>query len=54
MTKTLYELVDMRREGYSYKNVIGGYLHLHFAQSQENIQAFIDCLEQSEIKTGRI
>lgn len=54
MTKTLYELVDMKREGYSYKNVIGGYLHLHFAQSQENIQAFIDCLEQSEIKTGRI
>ncbi len=54
MTKTLYELVDMRREGYRYKNVIGGYLHLHFAQSLENIQAFIDCLEQSEIKTGRI
>jgi len=51
-TKTLYELADKRREGYSFKNVIGGYLHLHFGQNRENINAFIDRLEQSKIKTG--
>ncbi len=50
-TETLYELVDSRREGYTFKNVIGGYLHLHFAQSQENIKAFIGYLEESSVRT---
>ncbi len=51
-TPTLYELIDKRTEGYIYKNVLGGYLHLHFAQNLENIKTFIDCLEKSNVSTG--
>lgn len=50
-TNTLYELADKRREGYSWKNVIGGYLHLHFARSQDNVTLFIDTLEKSTVST---
>ena len=48
---SLYELADNRREGYSYKNVIGGYLHLHFARSSDNVTLFIDSLEKSCVST---
>lgn len=50
-TKTLYQLADLRREGYSYRNVIGGYLHLHFARSPENVTIFVKHLEQSKNRT---
>lgn len=50
-TVTLYELTDKRREGYRYKNVIGGYLHLHFAKNRINLDFFMDTLEQSGVTT---
>lgn len=50
-TNTLYELADKRREGYNYKNVIGGYLHLHFARSEKNVALFIDTLDKSDVST---
>ena len=50
-TRTLYELADKQLEGYHYKNVIGGYLHLHFARHLTNLDFFIDTLEQSDVST---
>ena len=50
-TDTLYELADKRREGYNWKNVIGGYLHLHFARSKANVTLFVDTLEKSTVST---
>ena len=37
--ETLYQLQDGSEEGYRVGNVIGGYLHLHFARNRENIVA---------------
>jgi cobyrinic acid a,c-diamide synthase len=48
---TLYQLNDKIQEGYTYKNVLGGYIHLHFARSEANIQSLIHHLEQSNITT---
>ena len=49
--QTSYRLDDKRREGYFYKNVIGGYLHLHFARSHSSVQAFVSHLKNSSIST---
>ncbi len=49
--ETLYQLDDNRREGYTVNNVIGGYIHLHFGKSRENIQSFITHMEKSKILT---
>ena len=41
----VYVVNNGTREGYSYKNVIGGYLHLHFGYSPQVAVAFVDnCL----------
>ncbi|HIJ79340.1 MAG: cobyrinate a,c-diamide synthase [Desulfobulbaceae bacterium] len=41
----LYVVNNGEREGYSYKNVIGGYLHLHFGYNPEAVVAFVsECL----------
>lgn len=48
---TLYQLSDNTQEGYTCKNVIGSYVHLHFARSTVNIQSFIHHLEQSKVST---
>ena len=50
-TVTLYKLADKRKEGYSYKNVVGGYLHLHFARSKENVDFFVDTLAKLDVST---
>lgn len=49
--RTLYELAGKQLEGYHYRNVIGGYLHLHFARSSANLDFFINTLEQSDVST---
>lgn len=50
-TRMLYELADKQLEGYQYKNVIGGYLHLHFARNSAKLDFFIESLEQSGVST---
>lgn len=46
---TTYQLQNDNREGYSVNNVLGGYLHLHFARSTTNIQSFVTRLKHSSI-----
>ncbi len=48
---TVYQLQNNKREGYCIKNVLGGYLHLHFAQSSKNVHSFVTWLEQSGTTT---
>ncbi len=37
---------DCGPEGYRYKNVLGGYMHLHFGFNPEGVETFVDkCLE---------
>jgi cobyrinic acid a,c-diamide synthase len=48
---TLYQVNGETMEGYTSENVIGSYIHLHFARSEENIQLFIKHLEQSNVIT---
>jgi len=35
--ETIYQLEDGRREGYRIGNTVGGYMHLHFGQSEKNL-----------------
>lgn len=49
--KTVYQLDDQSNEGFIVNNVIGGYIHLHFGNSQENVLSFINHLEKTEILT---
>ncbi len=48
---TVYQLESGKTEGYSCENVIGGYIHHHFARSVENVKGFIEQLQKSDIKT---
>ncbi len=48
---TLYLVKGTQREGYKYKNVLGGYIHLHFGQSEDAVASFIRHLEQSQVLT---
>jgi len=50
-TQAIYQLPNDTREGYVYKNVLGGYLHLHFARSADNIRIFISNLNQAQVTT---
>jgi len=38
--ETLYQLEDGRREGFKVGNAVGGYIHLHFGQTENNVDAF--------------
>lgn len=44
---TLYKLEDGREEGYRNKNVIGGYIHLHFGRNRTTVDNFIDFLSRA-------
>ncbi len=44
---TLYGLEDGRNEGYQYRNVLGGYIHLHFGRSRANVENFINSLSKA-------
>ncbi len=48
---TLYLVNGIKREGYKYKNVLGGYIHLHFGQSEGAVTSFICHLEKSRVLT---
>lgn len=48
---TLYQMDDAGREGYTVANVIGGYIHLHFGKSLENVRLFVSHLEKTRIFT---
>jgi len=50
-TPTLYQIDADIVEGYTFKNVIGGYLHLHFARNRELSKSFISELAGSQIIT---
>lgn len=51
---TLYQMEPDFHEGYAFRNVIGGYLHLHFARNRENISSFIQKLAESKVVTTTI
>ena len=43
---TIFELQDGSKEGYIVKNALGGYLHLHFGQSEKNVEYFYKFLQK--------
>lgn len=45
---TVFELQDGRKEGYVIHNVLGGYLHLHFGQSEKGIESFYKFLQKGK------
>lgn len=49
--ETAYKLPSDGQEGYIHKNVLGGYIHLHFARSRNNIKTFITKLNNSSLET---
>jgi len=40
--KRIYQINNGTQEGYSYKNVLGGYMHIHFGYSPQAITSFIN------------
>jgi len=49
--QTIYQLAKNGQEGFVHKNVLGGYIHLHFARSRSNIKTFITKLDNSSVTT---
>jgi cobyrinic acid a,c-diamide synthase len=43
---TVFELQDGRKEGYAIHNVLGGYLHLHFGQSEKGVEFLYNFLQK--------
>lgn len=46
--ETIYQLEDGRREGFKVGNAVGGYIHLHFGQTEKNVDAFYDYILQMQ------
>lgn len=44
--ETLYELEDGRAEGFRIANTLGGYVHLHFGRTQNNIGNFYNFIKE--------
>jgi len=44
--KTVFQLQDGKREGYVVKNALGGYLHLHFGQSEKCVEYLYSALKK--------
>jgi cobyrinic acid a,c-diamide synthase len=44
--ETIYQLADGRTEGFKVKNAVGGYMHLHFGQTEKNVEAFCNYIRQ--------
>jgi cobyrinic acid a,c-diamide synthase len=42
----VFELQDGRKEGYVIKNALGSYLHLHFGQSEKNVEFLYNFLQK--------
>lgn len=49
--KTLFRLEGGREEGYCSRNVIGGYIHIHFARSASALQIFLRRLAMASVLT---
>ena len=49
--KNVYRLDEQGNEGFMLNNVIGGYIHLHFGDSPENVQSFINYLKKNKSLT---
>ncbi len=43
----MYEVDNGSQEGYQYKNVLGGYMHLHFGFSPQAVEAFVNFCQGS-------
>ena len=41
----IYQVNNDTEEGYSYKNVLGGYIHLHFGSCPEAIETFVQACQ---------
>ncbi len=48
---SVYKMANNEAEGFVYKNVLGGYIHLHLARSKDPVQTFINTLIKSPIIT---
>jgi cobyrinic acid a,c-diamide synthase len=46
--ETIYQLEDGRREGFKVGNTVGGYIHLHFGQTEKNVDAFYNYIIQNQ------
>jgi cobyrinic acid a,c-diamide synthase len=43
---TVLDLQDGRKEGYTVQNVLGGYIHFHFGQSEKGIESLYNFLQK--------
>ncbi len=50
--ETIYQLEDGRPEGFKVGNTVGGYLHLHFGQTEKNVDAFYNYIMQIQSRRG--
>lgn len=51
--ETLYHLEDGRREGFKVGNTVGGYIHLHFGRTENNVAAFCNYINSIQgIRVG--
>ena len=44
--ETLYQLEDGRKEGFRINNTMGGYIHLHFGRTEQNVAAFYESIKR--------
>lgn len=44
--ETIYQLEDGRSEGFRVGNAVGGYIHLHFGRTEQNVDAFYNYILQ--------
>jgi len=49
--ETMYQLEDGRKEGFRINNTVGGYIHLHFGQTERNVAAFYNSIKR--IRAGK-
>ena len=50
--ETIYQLEDGRKEGFRVNNTVGGYIHLHFGQTERNVAAFYESIKQLRAGKG--
>jgi cobyrinic acid a,c-diamide synthase len=46
--ETIYQLEDGRPEGYKVNNTTGGYIHLHFGQTEQNVDTFYNYIRDNK------
>jgi len=51
--ETIYQLEDGRTEGFKVGNTVGGYIHLHFGRTGQNVSAFYDHVMQIQNQRAR-